>query len=218
MRLYGIAGTGGFAREVMPVAAAMLAQSSGNHDFELVFVTDGSDSSSINGHRVLTERDFFTGSGERFFNIAIANGALREKVAAKFIAGGALPFAIRAPNSIFLGESLIGEGCVFCPFTTVTANAKIGKFFHANLYSYIAHDCVIGDFVTFAPNVLCNGGVVIEDHAYIGAGAIIRQRTAESQIVIGSGAIVGMGAIVTKSVQPFSTVVGNPAAPLERKD
>ena len=30
-------------------------------------------------------------------------------------------------------------------------------------------------------------------------------------------AVVGMGAVVTKSVAPFTTVVGNPAAPLEKK-
>jgi hypothetical protein len=33
----------------------------------------------------------------------------------------------------------------------VTASAKIGAHFQCNIYSYVAHDCVIGDFVTFAP-------------------------------------------------------------------
>lgn len=41
-----------------------------------------------------------------------------------------------------------------------------GRHFHANLYSYVEHDCVIGDFVTFAPGVKCNGNVVVEDYAY----------------------------------------------------
>ncbi len=66
--------------------------------------------------------------------------------------------------------------------------------FHANLYSYVAHDWVIGDFVTFAPGVKCNGNIIIEDHAYIGTGAV-----------------VGMGAVVTKDVPAGATVVGNPA-------
>ena len=93
---------------------------------------------------------------------------------------------------------------------------RIGKSFHANIYSYVAHDCRIGDFVTFAPKVCCNGNVHIEDHAYIGTGAIIRQGTPERPLVIGEGAVVGMGAVVTRDVPAGVTVVGNPARPLEK--
>ncbi|MCH4272493.1 MAG: acetyltransferase, partial [Kerstersia gyiorum] len=109
---------------------------------------------------------------------------------------------------------VIGSGAILSPFTTITSNAKIGKFFHANIYSYVAHDCVIGDYVTFAPSVKCNGGVIIEDHAYIGTGAVIKQSMPNRPIVIGAGAIVGMGAVVTKSVPAGATVLGNPAKPL----
>ncbi len=112
--------------------------------------------------------------------------------------------------------NVIGEGAILCAYTTITSNAKIGKYFHANIYSYVAHDCVIGDFVTFAPDVHCNGGVMVEDYAYIGTGAILKQGTREKPIVIGRGAVVGMGAVVTKSVAPFTTVIGNPAAPLRK--
>jgi acetyltransferase-like isoleucine patch superfamily enzyme len=96
----------------------------------------------------------------------------------------------------------------------ITSNVKIGKFFHANIYSYVEHDCVIGDYVTFAPSVRCNGNVHIQDHAYIGAGAVIKQGSLAEPLVIGKGAVVGMGAVVTKSVPPYVTVVGNPARPL----
>ena len=82
-----------------------------------------------------------------------------------------------------------------------------------NIYAYIAHDCVIGDYVTFAPNVHCNGNVHVHDHAYIGTGAIIKQGTTSKPLVIGEGAVVGMGAVVTKDVPPFTTVIGNPAKP-----
>jgi acetyltransferase-like isoleucine patch superfamily enzyme len=98
----------------------------------------------------------------------------------------------------------------------ITSNTQIGKFFHSNLSSYVAHDCVIGDYVTFAPNVQCNGNVQVEDGAYVGAGAIIKQGTINNPIVIGKGAIVGMGAVVTKNVEPFTTVVGNPAKPYKK--
>jgi acetyltransferase-like isoleucine patch superfamily enzyme len=53
--------------------------------------------------------------------------------------------------------------------------------------------------------------VVIEDHAYIGTGAIIKQGDPDRPLIIGRGAVVGMGAVVTKSVAPGTTVIGNPA-------
>jgi acetyltransferase-like isoleucine patch superfamily enzyme len=61
---------------------------------------------------------------------------------------------------------------------------------------------------------MCNGHVHIEDHAYIGAGTVIKQGLLGAPLVIGRGAVVGMGAVVTKSVPPGVTVVGNPARPL----
>ena len=118
---------------------------------------------------------------------------------------------------VVLDDVTIGEGALLCPFVTLTSNIRIGRYFHANIYSYVAHDCVIGDFVTFAPAVKCNGNVVIEDHAYIGTGAVIKQGKPGEPLVIGRGAIIGMGAVVTKSVAPGMTVVGNPARPLKKE-
>ena len=99
----------------------------------------------------------------------------------------------------------------------VTSNVSIGRFFQANIYSYVAHDCVIGDFVTFAPGVRCNGRVDIHDYAYIGTNAIIRDGTPDKRRRIGVGAVIGMGAVVTKDVPDGATVFGNPARELPRK-
>jgi sugar O-acyltransferase (sialic acid O-acetyltransferase NeuD family) len=166
---------------------------------------------------VLALEAFLAGEGERRFNIAIADHAVRRRIAERLQAAGAVPFAVVAPHSVQLDGNEVGEGAILCAFTTVTSNARIGRFFHANIYSYVAHDCVIGDFVTFAPGVMCNGRVRIGDGAYIGTGAILREGSDARPMVIGEGAVVGMGAVVTKSVPPFTTVVGNPAAPMPVK-
>lgn len=217
MTLYGLVGAGGFGREVMPLAAEQLRRAHPSGGYELVFVVESGAAGPVNGHRVLSAEEFLASGPKPRFNIAIADHAPRKRIAEAFLARGAEPYSIRAANVVDLSHNSVGAGEILCPFVTLTANATIGRFFHANLYSYVAHDCRIGDFVTFAPNVCCNGRVTIEDHAYIGTGAVLRQGSDERPIVIGRGAVVGMGAVVTKSVESNTTVVGNPAAPLQRQ-
>lgn len=219
MKLYGIIGAGDLAVEVMPLARIQVNKTREAEQSELVFVV-GNDhplpTRKLIGHRILTMDEFLSAdASERHFNIAISNSIIRQRVAESIPADAARPFSIIAENHVSLHGNTISDGVILCSFTHITSNARIGRFFHGNIYSYIAHDCIIGDFVTFAPGVMCNGHVVIEDHAYIGTGAVIKDGT-NARMVIGRGAVVGMGAVVTKSVAPGTTVVGNPARILER--
>ena len=212
----GLVGTGGYAREVMPMLQSHAAEMAKlNIKAHLCFV-DVNESDPVHGIPVIAEADFLALDGEKQFNIAIADSKLREKIALKYEQAGCSPLNIHPENFINLSENKIARGAIFSPFSCVTADTRIGKYFHCNLYSYVAHDCVIGNFVTFAPKVCCNGNVFIEDHAYIGTGAIIKQGTPENPIVIGAGAVVGMGAVVTKNVAPGAVVIGNPAKPMQK--
>jgi len=148
----------------------------------------------------------------RHISLAIANSAVREKLAARCVADGVDFFEVRVANVVVLDEVEIGPGAVLFPFVNLTSNIRIGQHFHSNMYSYVAHDCVIGNFVTFAPAVKCNGNIVIENHAYIGTGAIIKQGRPRRPITIGERAVVGAGAVVTKNVPAVVTVIGNPAS------
>ena len=212
--LYGVYGASGCGRGVMPLARHQLAREKA--DAELVFVDDAGGLKTVNGHRVLTYDQFLDGSFEsRYMAVAIADGKTRERLAAKCEGGGVRPWSLRADNIVIMDEVDIGEGALLSPFVTITSNIRIGRFFHANLYAYVEHDCRIGDFVTFAPGVHCNGNVVIGDHAYLGAGCMLRQGKPGTPLRIGKGATVGMGAVVTKNVPDGATVVGNPARPVE---
>lgn len=207
MTLVGIYGASGFGREVMPLTASPKLDI-----YEHVFIDDDPIADTLNGYRVLSFENFVEQGGKNaFVSIAVADSGVRQVLADKCRRHSLNILSIVAPTSLVMDEVDIGEGSIICPFVTITSNVKIGRFFHANLYSYVAHDCVVGDFVTFAPNVHCNGNVKIEDHAYIGTGAIIRQGQNGEPLVIGEGATVGMGAVVTRSVPPGVTVVGNPA-------
>ncbi|ATE62286.1 NeuD/PglB/VioB family sugar acetyltransferase [Thauera sinica] len=214
--LYAVYGASGCGRGIMPLARNQLRKIGVEAD-RLVFIDDGAGPDRVNGHRVVTYADFFAlPACERHVVLAIADGAVRERLAARCTADGIRPWTVAAENVVVMDDVHVGEGAALSPFVTLTSNIRIGRYFHANLYSYVEHDCVIGEFVTFAPGVKCNGNIVIEDHAYIGAGAVIKQGRPGQPLVIGRGAVVGMGAVVTRNVPAGATVVGNPARVREK--
>lgn len=209
--LFAVYGASGCGRGVMPLARQQLMRA-GIASERLVFVDDAPGMVRVNEQRLLTYAQFLAEpAGQRHVVLAIANGAVREKLTARLIQDGVRFWTVQAGNVVRMDEVVLGEGAILSPFVTLTSNIRIGRHFHANLYSYVEHDCVIGDFVTFAPGVKCNGNIVVEDHAYIGAGAVIKQGMPGKPLVIGRGAVVGMGAVVTKNVPAGATVVGNPA-------
>jgi sugar O-acyltransferase (sialic acid O-acetyltransferase NeuD family) len=214
MKRYGVYGASGFGREIMPLLRQQLTNSESG-PWDLVFLDDGLAGADLNGHRVLRYDDWLAEPAEaRCVAIGIANSRVREQLADRCTSDGVGYVDVRATNVVVLDAAAIGPGAVMAPFVTITSNVTIGRHFHANIYSYVAHDCVIGDYVTFAPSVHCNGNVTVEDHAYIGTSAILRQGRPGQPLVIGQGAVVGMGAVVTRSVPPGVTVVGNPARPM----
>jgi acetyltransferase-like isoleucine patch superfamily enzyme len=92
---------------------------------------------------------------------------------------------------------------------------------------------VLGNHVTLSPYVLIldaglqpedvaqgvpakehySAPVVIEDHVWVGAGAIVL-----AGVKIGQRSIVGAGAVVTVDVPPYSVVAGVPARVIKRVD
>lgn len=214
--LFAIYGASGCGRGVMPLARRMI-EHQGIPSSRLVFVDDQPVAPVVNGQRVLSYREFLAEpAAQRYVALAIADTSLRYRLRQLCFKDNVLPWSVRAENIEVMDDVVIGAGAILCPFVTLTSNIRIGLDFHANLYSYVEHDCVIGDFVTFAPGAKCNGNVIIEDHAYIGAGAVIRQGRAGGPLIIGRGAVVGMGAVVTENVPSGATVVGNPARLLKK--
>jgi hypothetical protein len=213
--IYAIYGASGFGREVIPLARKMLAD---DNDAMLVFIDDGKVGEIYNGYEVIGFENFLRlDYASKKVCLAIADSSIRKDLFNKLEENQIEHWSVFAQNVVILDDCRIGENSVLAPFVTLTSNISIGKSFHANLYSYVGHDCVIGDFVTFAPGVQCNGNVKISDNVYIGSGAIIKQGKPGKPLVIGEGAVISMGAIVSKNVPAGALVIATPSKPIQRK-
>lgn len=213
--LFAVYGAGGFGRSIMPLARAQL-RGRGDTTERLVFIDDAPLASVVNGQRVLSYQDFITSeSSECYVVLAISDGSVRERLAGQCTADGIKPWAVTANSVVMMDDVVIGEGATLSPFVTLTSNIRIGHYFQANAFSYVGHDCVIGNFVTFDAGVHCSGNTLIEDHVHIESGSIIRQGVPGKSLIIGCGATVRMGSVVTENVPEHSTVAGNPAMPLK---
>lgn len=215
-RLLGIYGAGGFGREVALMVQSSTPQSPGQRfSQQVVFIESSPSSSQANGLPIVSEEEFFEiPAHERVFTIAIASAASRRLLAARMIERGANPTNVISPNSVIDPSAVIGDGAIIAPFVSVNANARVGSFFHANMYSYVAHDCVVGDFVTLSPRVSVSGNVHISHDVFIGTGAVIKQGSSLVPLAIGEGASIGMGALVSKPVDQGARVFGYPAREL----
>lgn len=132
--------------------------------------------------------------------VAIADPSVRRAVAAR------LPSqrlgTLIAPSCLVAEEVEIGAGSALCEGTMVVGFCRIGRHFQMNIYSYIGHDCTVGDFVTLSPRVSISGNVTIGDGVFLGTGAIVKQG-----VTIGDGAFIGMGARVSRDVPAGARVL-----------
>lgn len=204
--MIGVYGASGHGREIMPLVRG-----------DAVFIDDAKASERIGHYDVLSFAQFCALEAEdKSVAIAVGDPAMRRKLAERCTVHG-LPNASIFAEEFRQGDRCaVGQGAIFCRYSQITSDIHIGRYFHANIYASVAHDCEIGDFVTFAPGARCNGNIVIEDDVYVGSGAILRQGTPDKKMRIGKGAVIGAGAVVLGDVAPGAVVVGNPARELAR--
>jgi len=210
--VYGIYGVGGFAREILPLLRDEIKDKKG---VKIYFVVDDqyiTDKKILNEIEIISFNNFKELKNiHKFLTVGFSNTIRRIEVFEYCQKNNIKLLNIKASNIVVMDNVQIGDGSILCPFVTLTSDIIIGKGFQANIYSYVAHDCIIGDYVTFAPAVKCNGNVHIGDNVYIGAGAIIHPGKPNKPLKIGRDVVIAAGAVVTKSLPEGVTVFGNPA-------
>ena len=170
MNIIGIFGAGGLGREVMPLMKeATFFPEIIDDNTQIFFVETDPKEKVVNNVKVLNYHEFVTyDANKKYFSVAIGSSTARSEIATRLTDDGCIPISIKARNSVIYENSIISHGAHLCDNTIITSNCRIGEFFQANIFSYVAHDVQIGNFVTFAPRVSCNGNVIVEDFAYIG--------------------------------------------------
>lgn len=132
----------------------------------------------------------------------------------------------------------IGDNTKVWQFCVILPNAIIGDNCNICSHCLIENDVVIGNNTTIKSGVQIWDGITIENNVFIGPNVtftndksprskiypesflktIIKNNasiganaTILPGVIIGEFAMVGAGSVVTKSVKPYTTVIGNPA-------
>ena len=110
------------------------------------------------------------------------------------------------PSASVSGSSRVGPGTVVLAQTVLTAAVTVGSHVAIMPHVTLTHDDVVNDFATLASGVCLGGDVHVGRCAYIGAGALVREKRS-----IGPGALIGMGTTVTRDVPAHEVWAGVPA-------
>lgn len=208
MRRVAIAGAGGFSKEIFLTISAINQQENkwefiGFFDdnvpkgkFFLDFQVLGSmkDLNQIN-----EEIDVVVAAGKSNNLLAIRNQLDSEK----------LNFPnLYHPSCQFLHfESLsIGAGNILQPYTSLSADNKIGNFNVFNAGVRVGHDTVIGNYNTFATSSLISGGVTIGDQNNFGMNSGILQYKK-----VGNRNVIAPLSVLFRSVKDDGHFIGVPA-------
>ncbi|MBN1837673.1 MAG: N-acetyltransferase [Spirochaetales bacterium] len=127
----------------------------------------------------------------------------------------------------------IGDNTKIGTFVEIQKGVKIGANCKISSHTFICEGVTIedgvfvGHNVTFIndryPRATTGDGELQTEKDWLCTPTLVRRRASVGSsstilcgVTIGEGAMIGAGSVVTRDVEPFSTVVGNPARAIER--
>jgi sugar O-acyltransferase (sialic acid O-acetyltransferase NeuD family) len=208
-KVYAIYGSGAGGNEILS-----FIKNDKNSDLKNILLID--DKKYIKDKKVKSMDEFKRIKQKKFVTISLQNPTQREKIYKKL--KNYNYFNVKHNTAILMDNSVVKDGYILYPYSIISNNTKVGKLFHLNYFSAVGHDCIIGDFVSFGPNVICCGNVKIKNNVLIGGGSIIRPGNINNKLIIGNNVTVAMGSVVFDSIPDNCTVIGNPAKIIFKKN
>ncbi|RME68533.1 MAG: acyl-ACP--UDP-N-acetylglucosamine O-acyltransferase [Verrucomicrobia bacterium] len=161
------------------------------------------------GPYAVVEAGVEIGAGSRLHSHAVllSGARLGERVTVhSFAVIGGLPQSLHfdpaTPTGVAIGDgSVLREGVTVNRATKEGASTVLGRecFLMAN--AHVAHDCVLGDHVVAANDVMIAGHCEIGDHVFLGGGCGLHQF-----LRVGPGVMIGGHASLSFDVPPYVTV------------
>jgi len=102
----------------------------------------------------------------------------------------------------------IGVGNIIQPFSSLSADNKIGNYNVFNAGARVGHDTIIGNYNTFATSTLISGGVEIGDQNDFGMSSGILQYKK-----VGNSNVIAPMSILFRSIKDNGHYMGVPAMP-----
>jgi sugar O-acyltransferase (sialic acid O-acetyltransferase NeuD family) len=148
---------------------------------------------------IISEASSYTPKENDLFVCSITSPQRKLEICNKIQSEGGKFINLIHSSVLMLGNTKLGNGCIFPPYSFISTDSIIEDFVYFNIGAGIGHDCVIGKGSTLF------GGCSVLGNVKVGEGAII------SGIHIGDYATIGAGSVVIKNVEPNVTMMGVPA-------
>jgi sugar O-acyltransferase (sialic acid O-acetyltransferase NeuD family) len=204
-----VIGSGGFGRETVEVVRAVNAERS---TWDLLGFLDDDPAllgTEIDGAMVVGAIDDAPSFRSARFVVCTGhpgNYFTRKKIVQRLGLPAARYATIVHPTAALSTTTLLGPGSVLLANVVATSAVQIGSHVAVMPGAVFTHDDIVEDYVTVGAGVRLAGRVHVEEGAYLGSGALVREdRT------IGPWALVGMGAVITKDVPGGEVWTGVPA-------
>lgn len=204
-----VIGSGGFGRETAEVVRAVNAASP---TWDLLGFLD--DDQALHGTEIdgvpvlgpIDEAQLFGGARFVVCTGHPGNYFSRKRIVERLGLPAARYATIVHPTAALPTSTVLGVGSVLLANVVATTGVQIGSHVAVMPGVVFTHDDIVEDYTTFGAGVRLAGRVHVEEGAYVGSGALVREdRT------IGAWALVGMGAVITRDVPVAEVWAGVPA-------
>lgn len=125
------------------------------------------------------------------------------------------------PGAIIREKVTIEEGAIIMMNATINIGACIGKKTMIDMNAVIGGNAIVKEMCHIGAGAVIAGTiepanakpVVIEDHVFVGANAVIVEG-----VHVGSHSIIGAGSVILEDVPPGSVMVGSPGRCVKKID